>query len=225
MKTGKLWSFILICAIAIGAHLFEKDNSDMLLAQESENIQDMLDSLEYYSLFDGQDLGEWAITEFDSPGSVMVDNGTIILENGIGATGITWTGDLPRINYEFTLNAMRVEGNDFFCGVTFPVEDAYCTFVVGGWGGGVYGLSSIDGLDAANNFTGQYMDFEENRWYEIRVRVTEESIEAWIDGRRRVSVDTQWYSFGIRPEVARSRPFGICSWFTTAALKNIRMKN
>jgi len=224
MKTGKFRASILICAFVLGIVYLGTDMPGKLLAQESDNIHDLLDSLDYYPMFDGQDLGEWEITKFDSPGSVMVDNGTIMMENGIGATGVTWNGDLPRVNYEFTLDAMRVEGNDFFCAVTFPVEEEYCTFVVGGWGGSVYGLSSIDGFDAANNFTGNYMDFENNRWYEIRVRVTEESIEAWIDGRRRVNVDTQWYSFGIRPEVARSRPFGICSWFTTAAIKNIRMK-
>jgi hypothetical protein len=49
------------------------------------------------------------------------------------------------MNYEIKLEAKKVTGNDFFCGMTFPVGDSFCSFIVGGWGGPVVGLSSIDG--------------------------------------------------------------------------------
>ena len=46
-------------------------------------------------------------------------------------TGITYTNPLPRTDYEVTLEAMRVEGSDFFCGLTFPVGSNSCSLVVG----------------------------------------------------------------------------------------------
>src|SRR5262245_58340085 len=72
------------------------------------------------SLFDGRTLAGWAITDFAGHGEVSVEDGKLILGNGV-MTGVTWTNALPRMNYEISLEAMRVEGNDFFCALTFPV--------------------------------------------------------------------------------------------------------
>ena len=47
-------------------------------------------------------------------------------------TGVTWTRDFPKSNYEIRLEAMRVEGSDFFCGLTFPYQKAHATLVLGG---------------------------------------------------------------------------------------------
>ena len=59
----------------------------------------------------------------------------------------------PKVDYEVNLDAKRVAGNDFFCGITFPVGKRFCSLIVGGWGGATVGLSSIDGKDAAENET------------------------------------------------------------------------
>ena len=56
-----------------------------------------------------------------------VKDGQILLHFGSEMTGITWTGELPRIDYEIKLEAMRVDGTDFFCGLTFPVGDPPCS--------------------------------------------------------------------------------------------------
>ena len=53
-----------------------------------------------------------------------------------------------------------MQGGDFFCGLTFPYGDASCTFVVGGWGGGLVGLSSINGDDASENETRTTISWE-----------------------------------------------------------------
>ena len=100
---------------------------------------------------------------------------------GDGCTGVTWTKEFPTWDYEVACDAMRVDGNDFFCGMTFPVGKDPCSFIVGGWGGTVVGLSSIDGFDASENETTQYYEFERDRWYKIRLRVTPERIEAIVD--------------------------------------------
>lgn len=178
---------------------------------------------QWTNLFDGQTLNGWAITDFAGHGDVLIDGEKLILERGI-MTGITWTNELPKMNYEVALEAMRVVGSDFFCGLTFPVGDDPCSLIVGGWGGGVVGLSSLDGEDAANNDTTQYLNFETGRWYAIRLRVEPSRIQAWIDDDKVVDVDTTRRKVSIRPEVDESRPFGIASWSTTAALRNLRMR-
>ena len=80
------------------------------------------------------------------------------------STGITHTNPLPKINYEVTLKAMKIDGSDFFCGLTFPVNDAFCTLIAGGWGGGLVGLSSLDNYDASENETSTFRGFEKKRW-------------------------------------------------------------
>lgn len=175
-------------------------------------------------LFDGESLEGWEITNFGPQGPVYVSGGAISLEMGDPMTGITWENDFPSMNYEVQLEARKVTGNDFFCGMTFPVHESFCTLIVGGWSGPVIGLSNIDGLDASENETTTYRGFDSDTWYRIKLRVTPESIEAWIDDEQVVDLNTEGREFSIRPEVGLSRPFGIASWRTTASLRDIRLK-
>ncbi len=174
-------------------------------------------------LFDGKSLQGWEITDFGPQGPVYIRKGSIILGTGEGCTGITYRAPFPKMNYEIRLQAKRIDGYDFFCGMTFPVDKDPCTLIVGGWGGTVVGLSSIDGLDASENNTGVFKTFNRNQWYDIRLRVTPDSIQAWIDAKKIVAFETGNHELSIRPEVRPSRPFGIASWNTTAALKNIQL--
>src|SRR5205814_186133 len=84
-------------------------------------------------LFDGASLEGWKETPFSGHGKVRVEDGAIVLGKGL-LTGITWTGKFPTSNYEIRLEAMRVEGHDFFAGITFPVHDSFCSWINGGWG-------------------------------------------------------------------------------------------
>jgi hypothetical protein len=177
----------------------------------------------WHSLFDGKSLAGWQETDFAGRGPIKVENGVLILGMGY-MTGVTWTNDLPARNYEIELDAMRIEGSDFFCGLTFPVGEDPCSFIVGGWGGGVVGLSSLDGEDAAHNETTEYLSFETKRWYAFRLRVTDGRIQAWIDGQQVVNVDTTNRKLSIRVEVEPSRPLGFSSWSTAAGLRRIRMR-
>jgi hypothetical protein len=183
------------------------------------------DKEKWISLFDGKTLKGWKIPNFGTQGDVEVEDGKIILGFGDGCTGVTWTKDFPKWNYEVRCDAMRVDGNDFFCGMTFRVGDDPCSLIVGGWGGTVVGLSSVDGHDAANNETSTGREFKEKRWYNIRVRVTKDRIVCWIDEDKVVDLELKDRKISIRPEVDLSRPFGIASWRTTAALKNIQVRH
>jgi 3-keto-disaccharide hydrolase len=176
-------------------------------------------------LFDGKTLTNWKPTPFGGEGAVKVEDGHIILYAGKDLTGITWAGPaLPTTNYELSLQARRVEGSDFFAGVTFPVGDAFCSLILGGWGGTVVGLSSIDGMDASENVTSQSVEFEPRRWYGVRIRVTPLKIDAWLDERQIVNIEIKSKRIHTREEMDVSKPLGIASWRTKSAVRDIRLK-
>ncbi len=180
---------------------------------------------EWKPLFDGKTLKNWKSSEFGGEGEVSVKDGMIVMQQGSEMTGVTWTGgDLPKINYEISLMAQRIDGSDFFCGLTFPVKDDPCSFIVGGWGGGVVGISSLDGLDAANNETSRYESFQKGRWYKIRLRVTEKGLMGWIDEKQVVGVETKGRKISIRHEVELSRPLGVSCYSTVSGLKEIKLR-
>lgn len=176
-------------------------------------------------LFDGRSLGDWKPSAFGSEGEVSVADGVIRIAMGFDLSGITFGGRFPRHNYEISLEARRVDGHDFFCGLTFPVGDDPCSLIVGGWGGGVVGLSSIDGRDAAHNDTTQWKDFEKGRWYAVAVRVTPERIVCLLDDEEIIDQPLDGKRVSIRDEVAASKPLGIATYATTAEVRKIRVRD
>jgi hypothetical protein len=175
-------------------------------------------------LFDGRALGGWKPTAFGGEGEVSIVDGTIQIGMGADLSGITWTEAFPKQNYELALEAQRVDGSDFFCGLTFPVGDDPLSLIVGGWGGGVVGLSSIDGQDAARNDTTLFRAFETGRWYAVRVRVTPERIVCCLDEEGVIDQPLEGRKLSIRPEVTASLPLGIATYSTTARVRNIRWR-
>jgi hypothetical protein len=177
------------------------------------------------SFFDGKTLTGWRETDFAGHGLAECESGLIILNTGDPLTGINWTNRVPNMNYEVALDAMRVMGSDFFCGLTVPVGDSFCTLIVGGWGGSLIGISSLDGQDASENETTKFLNVEQGRWYRIRMRVTQSRIEAWIGKEKFVNVDTTDKRISLRAgEIESSKPFGIASYQTTAALREIKLR-
>lgn len=178
-------------------------------------------------LFDGETLGGWRVADqfdFAKHGPVRVEKGEIVLGKGRPATGIVWRGEPPRVDYELSLEAKRVEGDDFFCGLTLPIGTSYVSLILGGWGGGVTGLSNIDGLSAVENETTGATEFVQNRWYKVRVRVTKSRIQAWLDKESIVDVETKDHKFSIWFEQEPMRPLGIATWNTQGALRNIHLE-
>lgn len=176
------------------------------------------------SLFDGKTLGDWAITDFGGQGEVVVKDGAIHMAMGNDMTGINWTGPLIRMDYEISLEAMRTAGSDFFCALTFPFGDKPCSLVLGGWGGSLCGLSNIDYYDAANNQTTRMISFEENKWYHVRLRITPDKMEAWLDDEVLVNINVKDRHVDIRAEVDLSQPLGVATWQTAGAVRNIVIK-
>lgn len=189
-----------------------------------DGIARAADANGWSSLFDGAALGDWKPTPFGGEGEVHVADGAIVIPMGATLSGVTWGGEFPRTGYEIELQARRVEGGDFFCGLTFPVGDAACSLILGGWGGSVTGLSCLDGRDAADNETTDTRTFERGRWYAVTVRVTTESIECLLDGEPLVEQDIEGRQISLRDEVALSAPLGIATYATTGEVRGIRWR-
>jgi hypothetical protein len=176
-------------------------------------------------LFDGSSLEGWVPSDFGGRGEVELEDGAIVLGAGNDLTGVTYRGELPKGDYEVELDAKRLEGGDFFCGLTVPVGENHCTLVVGGWGGGLVGISCIDGLDASENATTSHRKFDSGRWYQIRLRVTAKKIQAWIDGDPVVDAEIGGKKISMRRgEIELSQPLGIATFRTRAALRRIQIK-
>jgi len=174
-------------------------------------------------LFNGVSLDGWEVIEFEGHGKISIADSCVIIGKGSQISGIRWLKDFPVTNYEVNLEAKRIEGSDFFCGMTFPVKESFLTLVLGGWGGSLVGLSCIDGYDAANNPTGNVFHFGSGWWYGIRLRVTDKKIEAWIEDEKIVDFIIDNSDLSLRWEVESSVPFGITTYKTTGALRNIRL--
>ncbi|NQU22720.1 MAG: DUF1080 domain-containing protein [Candidatus Nealsonbacteria bacterium] len=182
------------------------------------------DTYAWKDLFDGKTLDGWKVPEFGGEGEVSVKDGAIVMEMGSAMTGVTYTGELPTDNYEFAWEGARLDGIDFFAAATFPVGKEHCSFVTGGWGGMVVGLSCVNYYDASDNETTKFFDFKDKRWYKFRVRVTPAKIEVWIDDEQFVDVTREGKTIGIRDEADLCRPLGIGAWCTTGGVRAIRIR-
>jgi hypothetical protein len=122
------------------------------------------------ALFDGKTLKNWKSSEFGGEGLAEVEDGKIVVHSGATLSGVNWTGAaLPKENYEIELDAMKLDGSDFFLGLTFPYKNDFASLILGGWGGSVIGISSVNGNDAANNEWAAAKEFKKNQWYHVRL--------------------------------------------------------
>ena len=135
------------------------------------------------NLFSGGKLTGWAKTDYAGRGKVEMKKGEVHIENGLVITGINFTNAaaLPKMDYELTYQAKKVNGTDFFGLLTFPVGESHASLVTGGWGGAVTGISSINSMDASENDSTIYLKYNKDQWYTFRLRVTPENISVWMN--------------------------------------------
>ncbi|HEY3863931.1 MAG TPA: DUF1080 domain-containing protein [Verrucomicrobiae bacterium] len=183
-------------------------------------------STNWTDLFDGKSLANWAVTDFAGHGPVTVDGGALKIAMGDDLGGINWTnGALPKTDYEISVDAVKKEGGDFFVGLTFPVADSSCSLILGGWGGGLAGLSSLDDQDASENETTRSMYFKTGQWYHVVLRVTPAKIQVWLDKDKIIDVTITDRKVSVRPgAIYMSEPLGMATFSTTAEYKDFKLR-
>ncbi|MDR1959888.1 MAG: DUF1080 domain-containing protein [Planctomycetaceae bacterium] len=180
-------------------------------------------------LLNGENLDGWSLPGFGGEGDVQVKKGNLTIGVGILCTGIKYEKEFPKKDYEIRYEAKRTKGYDFFAALTFPVGDSFCTFINGGWGGGVVGLSCLDGADASENSTTQYYSFKEETWYKFRVAVTEDKIKVWIgkedqDPELKIDQPLEGCKVGTRLEVQIYEPLGLATWCTEGVIRHLEYR-
>ncbi len=166
----------------------------------------------------------WEKTVFGGEGEVVFSHNAVELDFGNSLTGITWRGHFPRQDYCIEFDATRLDGDDFFCCLTFPVGDSQLSLVLGGWGGTTSGMSCIDAKDASENETTCYLTIEQGHRYPVCLRVEGERVQAWFNGKLHWELDSRGRMLSIRPEVELSQPLGIASFSTRARIENLRWR-
>ena len=221
MRTVFLTAYLLSTLIWLG-NVWGEDENDPHAKPPAED-----QGKAWVSLFDGKSLEGWKSTNFGGEGEVAAEKGMLVIDMGSPLSGVTIKDakKLLKTNYEISLEANRLTGNDFFCGLTFPVrEKEHCSFIVGGWGGGLCGISCIDGFDASENETTSFKEFKSNQWYKVRVLVTDERLFCWVDDEKLVDVEIKDRKLKTRSEVELSEPFGISTFETKAGIRNLKIR-
>lgn len=184
----------------------------------------------WISLFDGKSMKGWKVTDFAGGGEIEVQKEfkgqpALIIPMGEALTGVTITNPVPKTSYEVEAEAMKVDGNDFWLGLTFPVGETHATLIMGGWGGAVVGISSFDGSDASENDTTDFIRFDNNKWYKVRLKVTPTKIETWLDGDKLIDQDLKDRRVHMRfGEIELSAPLGLATFQTTTAYRKLRIR-
>lgn len=168
----------------------------------------------------------WERAGIADEGSFTILHGAIRLEPGRPMTGARFAGwqtfKMPLTRYSIEYQAMRVEGDDFFGTVTFPVRDSHVSLIVGGWGGSLVGISNIDDMDANENSTRGNGVFQNNVWHKVRIEVRDDDLRAWIDSKLFVNVSTKGHKLGLRPgDIEKCVPFGFASYTTHAQIRDV----
>lgn len=181
-----------------------------------------------WDLLSPEQLQHWSPAGIPDEGRTSVSIGEVVLEPSGPLTGLRYAnwqkGRMPVSDYAITFDATRVEGDDFFAAVTFPIRniDTCATLVIGGWGGGLVGISSIDGQDAAENSTRGEHQFENGKAYRFRLEVRDNELKAWIEDRLVINVSIKGRTLSLRPGyIEKCAPFGLATYSTTGRIRNL----
>jgi len=180
------------------------------------------------SLFDGKSLDGWKVVGrfpgAGKAGTAKVADGRIVLEKGNEWAAVACTREFPADGYEVEFEAMRIEGKGPFGLTIFPIGGSRATLEVGGWGGSVVGIAGLDGKQATENETTKRVDFENGRWYRLRLRVAGGKVALWIDGKPMFDLARAGHRFGLLNVLRGIERFGVAVGTQKAALRGFRLR-
>ena len=131
---------------------------------------------------------------------------------------MSYRGALPGAHYKLSWEARRTDGSDFFCGLTFPIRGNVATLIGGGWGGGVVGISNVDGMSAVENETTDYRDFKNDQWYKIVLDINAKSLVVTIDDARVIDLDHDDRKYSVWWEQEQMAPIGFATWYSASEI-------
>jgi len=156
--------------------------------------------------FEENEAGQWSVAD----GSVV--------QEGRGANQRLTFGDLAWKDYQFTLEARKLGGNEGFL-ILFRVkkdnEFYWCN--LGGWGNVRHALERGRAGDERWRPVGPRVNgrIETGRWYRIRVRCQGPQITVWLDDRQLIDfVDDEGHAGG---------KVGVGTWATQAEFRNLKV--
>jgi hypothetical protein len=179
-----------------------------------------------WKLLSDEFASSWKAAGMAEEGVISIKDGEISMQPGQPMTGVRFdpweAADLPLTRYAIEFEAMRVEGNDFFGTVTFPVNETHVSLIIGGWGGTLVGISSLDDLDASENTTTGNAFFKNHEWHQVRVEVRDDDLRVWIRGKLFVNVSIKGRKLGLRAgEIEKCAPFGFTTYATWARVRSV----
>jgi hypothetical protein len=202
-----------------------------ILLLHFSHVQAQTGQQNWTPLFDGKTLNGWAVPDYEAGRKVEIRDSCITIGRDDLALGVRYVKPFPRSNYEIMYQAKRISGRNFFGAITFPVKESHCSFINGGWGGTVFGLSSINGKDASENETTAFYEFCDGQWYQFRLCVSEHRIIVWfypVDGEvnenPKIDLVLEGKTITNRIEVSFFEPLGISAWYIEGHLRRIKYR-
>jgi hypothetical protein len=83
-------------------------SENQLLAAAAAQPPAQVEGEGWRPLFDGKSLSGWRVTDFGGNGRVEIQNGLLVFWMGDPFVGVNCTNEMPTVNYEVALEAMRV---------------------------------------------------------------------------------------------------------------------
>ena len=178
----------------------------------------------WVSLFDGKTLDGWGVLkkgfQSTSPGKALVEKGSIVLTPGRPRTSIGLARPFPLVDYELSLEFMRITGDKDFLLIEFPLDARRCTLWFRGWLGMITTIANLDGK--GENITSRKIHYEAKRWYKLHLKVTGERVVVLLDDKPIIDLATAGYAI-----IGRGFPVPlvISAWHSTVGLRNIRARS
>jgi hypothetical protein len=177
----------------------------------------------WQDLFDGKTLDGWRVVDVPGSGKVQVEDGCIMLGRGSNATVLAWQERCPSSDYEVTLRAKLVGESDT-TGIAFPVGESRCTLPLGAFGHRVIGLNLVDGKNLSENPSARPMRIENDRWYEVRLRVMRDRIRVWIDGSPVIDFPVVGHTFSTGMPQLNNASIDLYTWCAEAAIRSVQLR-
>jgi alpha-N-arabinofuranosidase len=117
----------------------------------------------------GNDTGKWSL------------NNGVLAQTAMADGPRTTFGDERWHDYEFTIEARKVSGNEGFLILVRATDESTIWANLGGWNNSGHQLQNVGAPRNADFDRRVQGSIETNRWYKIRVRAEGTRIQTWLD--------------------------------------------